>query len=405
MSLFNEVIKIQARRNHSGFYDSKYGQYSKINDIDKNIYSPLELKKIQIELIQKASANNIRLKEANNFINNLPKYKISETETLCANEVFSKIANILNSPFKSGSQEIRIMSNKAEELEKMLKLINVKMPIPEKVKSVLNTSDILIKDQNFYSYKAEKAALFENLVAKYIEGLNNGSSAIVTGNWGKISDNNRQLLTDVFIFLDDKKDKKLKGSYVTYEKSGYYLEDNKRAYSAINMSVQGQSLKSFTEVLNSINGNASIGFSINDELSDCLDTISSLKTQVKSGINQSILNNSFRNSITLQEIKLDNKLDLLFDLYKLDENQGFKFFYKNAKSSETLTQYGDYLLSKSIAKISLLSDNDIYFTEKGFETIYDWMNRKNFYLKLQQKIRINNILLTQRRKYNFNYAK
>ena len=138
----------------------------------------------------------------------------------------------------------------------------------------------------------------------------------------------------------------------------------------------------FVEEMERLNGQATIGIGIDDELADTLDKISSLRVQVKSGINQSILNTNYRNAIRLSEFS-DSKLNLLMDLYYLDQKQNFLYFYKNSKNSETLTSYANYLLSVNIAKTSLTQNNNIYFTEHGFETAYDWMKNRNVYLKFQ----------------------
>jgi hypothetical protein len=59
-------------------------------------------------------------------------------------------------------------------------------------------------------------------------------------------------------------------------------------------------------------------------------------------------------------------------------------------------------LSINIAKTSLTKNNDIYFTEHGFETVYDWMKNRNVYLRFQHNIKMNAQLLSQNRKYGFN---
>ena len=400
MALFSEVVKKSAQtKKRDQFWDSVYGPYSLINGIDKLSLTPQALRAIQLGIIKKQIKVNSRLKQANELINNLPKYKINETEEMVANQIFERIATILNSPFKSGNQLVRDQSDKAQELNLLLKSMNINLPISDSIISVLSRNDIITKsDSNFYTYRAEKARLFEEIVAAYFQdGKNN---AITTGSWGKISDYNRALITDIYVFLNQDDNKKLQGSYTTYQKSGDWKQDIINSKSGLKISVQSN-IDSFIKELDKLNKTANIGISIDDELADSLDTLSSLKVQAKSGINQSILNNSLRNAFSLSEFA-DYRLSLLYDLYSLDAKNGFKYFYKTPRgSSQTLESYTNYLLSINIARSSLIQSNDIYFTEKGFETVYDWMKNRNVYLKFQGSIKLNAQLLSQKRKYNF----
>lgn len=292
------------------------------------------------------------------------------------------------------------MSNKVEELNLLLKTINVNLPLTDKIKNTLLTNDIITKDKGFYQYKQEKAELFENLLSQYVRSLSGENTAITTGSWGKISDYNRQLVTDVFIFTGINKNKTIKGSIATFEKTGNWQHDRHLAQNAPKTLISSD-IPAFIETLDKLNGQSKLSISIDDELSDSLDIISSLKAQVKSGVNQSILNISTRNQISLDEIMEGNTLILLKDLYDLDAKQDFLFFYKDSKKSKNLTSYGNYLLSKNISKTGLVKHNDIYFTEKGLQTAYDWLNNKNVYLKFLKDIKLNSMLLSSQRKYGF----
>ena len=397
MSLFNEVVKKSGRLGNNSFWDSPQGNFSALNYIDKKNLSPATLRQIQLGILMKQNASNSRLREANNFIKNLPTYRMEDTEELAANQIFTMISQILNSPFKSGSAQIRNMSNRANELNRLLKTINVNIPIPSSVLSALNSNEV-IKDAAFYEYRKEKAALFENIAAAYINGL--GGQAITTGSWGKISERNAQLVTDVFAFVN-KPETVLSGSYTPYKKTGYWKADMARAKNGIAVSVQNEPIGDFISRMEKLNGNGSIGISIDDELATTLDTVSSLRVQVKSGMNQSLLNANMRNAISLNQIDDGGYLNLLLDLYKLDERQNFVYLYKNPKDSPILTAYGNYLLSKNIAKTSVVQSNDIYFTEHGFETAYGWLKNKNFYLRFSKNIKLNASLLSQNRPYEF----
>jgi hypothetical protein len=60
------------------------------------------------------------------------------------------------------------------------------------------------------------------------------------------------------------------------------------------------------------------------------------------------LNYNNRNAITLGSFG-DYRLNLLSDLYERDRKNNFIYLYKNPKDSDTLTAYGNYLLSINIA--------------------------------------------------------
>lgn len=396
MSLFEEIVKLKQRQGKNAFWDSVYGPYSMLNGIDKKNLSPQTLRSIQLGIIKKEMQTNARLKQANDFIKNLPLYNSAETENMAANAIFSKIATILNAPFSSGNQSVRTMSDKVAQLNQLLQTINVNLPIPPSIIQQLSTNSIITKN-NMYQYRAEKAKLFEDIVAAYFSA-NGLGKAIGTGSWGKISDNNRQLVTDVFVFLNGNSNR-MKGKYTPYQKSGYWKADMHRATNGIGVAVQSE-LDDFIATMEKLNGQSNIGISIDDELSDMLDTYSSLKVQVKSGINQSVLNQNSRNAIALGDFG-DYRLNLLSDLYERDRKNNFIYLYKNPKDSDTLTAYGNYLLSINIAQTAVAQSNDIYFTEHGFETIYDWMKNRQVYLKFLKGIKLNAQLLDKKRQYNF----
>lgn len=401
MSLFSEVIKQKARKGHNGFWDSVYGPYSKINGIDRKALNPSALRAIQLGIIKKQMQVNQRLIQANSFIDSLQTYNFQETEEMAVNQIFTRIATILNSPFASGDAITREQSDKVKQLNLLLQTINVNLPIPNSIISVLSRNDIITKRTGLYDYRAEKAKLFEEIAAEYFSAAGIGQ-AIATGSWGKISDSNRQLVTDVFAFIKTGETKSMKGKYTPYQKTGYWKADIAKATNGIGVSVASD-LDQFITEMNYLNGQSDIGIAIDDEMADTLDTISSLKIQVKSGVNQSILNSNYRNAISLGVFN-DMKLSLLQDLYSIDQKNGFTYFYKTPKDSETLTAYANYLLSVNIAKTSVIQSNDIYFTENGFETIYDWMKKKNVYLRFQHNIKVNAQLLSQNRRYGFNAA-
>ena len=148
-------------------------------------------------------------------------------------------------------------------------------------------------------------------------------------------------------------------------------------------------------------GTSNVRIALDNELEESMDRLSAIKIQAKSGINQSILNKSMsRNSEALESFK-DRKLNLLLELYDLDKTNNFIYFYKNQKKSKILTAYSNYLLSINIAKTSVMK-NDIYVTEKGFETALDYLNRKDsMHLRFVRGTRLTPSILSQKRRYQF----
>ena len=148
-------------------------------------------------------------------------------------------------------------------------------------------------------------------------------------------------------------------------------------------------------------GSSGLRVAIDNELETCMNEFSRLKIQVKSGINQSILNRSMtRNSIRLETFG-DRKLNLLSEVYNLDGVKNYPYFLKDSKvSSKTLTAYSNYLLSKNIAQTSVIEKNDVYVTERGFETGLDYLNRNDkMHLRFIWGTRLTSSLLSQMRRY------
>ena len=393
-NLFMQLIREDSQGEHTEFYDSKLGKFSALNDIDKINFDAQTLKKIQVDTFKKLAKTDIRLAAANDFINNtILKYNQNDTEDFCANIVFKRIAELLNSPFKTGSSAIREETDKVIQLEQALNQINVNLKIPEKIIDVLGTASNI----SLEGYKQEKANFFEEIVTAFIVG-NKFGKAVTTGSWTSY-ESGKQLVTDVYAFLQGNT-AKIKGKYVAYDKEKNKITQGKSKRNTMATVVEDEELEQFISIMNTLTGKASISIGIQDELEKCLNTLSSLRISVKSGVKQSILNDNEINTIQLSVLKPGNKLKLLENLY--NKTNG-KIFIPEAKSS-TLNGYANYLLSKNIAKTTLRKDNDIYFTENGFETAENWMRRRGAYLKFKKNIQMNANLLGDKREFNFYYS-
>ena len=404
--LFKELIKKRDQKRQTEFWDSKttgrpYGELNAI-DIDAIKADNAEkLHAIQVEQFkQEISKPNSRLKKAQDFLNSLPKHKVQITDKIeekSVNEILNAITKIINSPYKSGDKATKEMTDKAKKLEDLLKSINVNKPLPSTMRKVLEgNTDISIK-----KYTQEKSDFFEEIVTEYInnlkvKGLKNGYIAITTGKQHKfnLKESNPQLITDVFVFLNDPQER-IKGVAIPFSPGKEIKKENGI--------VINSDIPSFINQLNKMTGSSGLRVAIDNELETCMNEFSRLKIQVKSGINQSILNRSMiRNSIELKAFG-DRKLNLLSEVYNLDSIKNYPYFLKDASPApKILTAYSNYLLSKNIAQTSVIEKNDVYVTERGFETGLDYLNRNDkMHLRFVWGTRLTSNLLTQTRRYQF----
>lgn len=400
--LYKELIKKRVRKRQTEFWDSKSGRpYSELNKIEDDAAKAndaMELHKIQVNQFETyISQTNPRFRAAQNFLNSLPKYKVQITDKIeekSVNEIFNAITKIINSPYKGGDKATKEMTDKAKRLESLLKSIKVNVPLTETMKKVLEGNT----DININKYTQEKSDFFEEIITDYINSLR-GYTAITTGKQHSLKDSNRQLITDIFVFLDNLQDK-IKGTAIAFTSTGNHILDYTNIKNGTSIEINSD-IQNFISQLEKLNGTSNIRIALDNELEESMNRLSAIKIQAKSGINQSILNKSMsRNSEALESFK-DRKLNLLLELYNLDKTNNFIYFYKNQKKSKILTAYSNYLLSVNIAKTSVMK-NDIYVTEKGFETALDYLNRKDsMHLRFVKGTRLTPSILSQKRRYQF----
>lgn len=404
--LFKELIKKRVQKRHTEFWNSKTTgrPYGELNIIDSDAVkadNAAKLHTIQVnQFEQEISKPNSRLRKAQDFLNSLPKYKVQITDKIeekSVNEILNVITKIINSPYKGGDKATKEMTDKAKKLEDLLKSINVNKPLPSTMRKVLEgNTDISIK-----KYTQEKADFFEEIITEYINNLKvkgdkKGYIAITTGKQHEfnLEESNPQLITDIFVFLNDPQER-IKGVAIPFSPRKEIKKENGV--------VINSDIPSFIDQLNKMTGSSGLRVAIDNELETCMNEFSRLKIQVKSGINQSILNRSMtRNSIKLETFG-DRKLNLLSEVYNLDSVKNYPYFLKEASSSsKILTAYSNYLLSVNIAKTSVIEKNDVYVTEKGFETGLDYLNRNDkMHLRFIWGTRLTSSLLSQTRRYQF----
>ena len=402
--LYKELIKKRVQKRKTEFWDSKtterpYGELNKIEDDAAKADDAIKLHEIQVNQFKTyISETNPRFRAAQNFLNSLPKHKVQITDKIeekSINEIFNAIAKIINSPYKGGDKATKEMTEKAKRLESLLKSIKVDVPLTENMKKVLeDNTNIDIK-----KYTQEKSDFFEEIITDYINGLKKGYIAMTTGKYHSLKDSNRQLIADIFVFLDNLQDK-VKGTAIPFAPTGNYELDYTNVKKGTNIEIHSD-IQNFINQLEKMTGTSNVRIALDNELEESMDRLSAIKIQAKSGINQPILNKSIsRNSEALGSFK-DRKLNLLLELYNLDKIDNFIYFYKNQKKSKILTAYSNYLLSVNIAKTSVMK-NDIYVTEKGFETALDYLNRnKKMHLRFVKGIKVSSSVLSQNRRYQF----
>lgn len=409
MGLFNEIVLKKWQKIYNSFYDDKQEgiKYSKLNEIDSLVYSPQKLYDYQRKIFLQEINKNSFLKQGNDFINSLSLYNSDQTEKESANQIIEKVADILNSPFKSGKKDIRDLkaSRKVKQFKEALEKITPGIEIPNTILNQLESNDIIRDKEIFSKYRQEKADFFEEIAAAFLRGQ--GLKASAMGAVGNISKNNQQLPTDIYAFIQDTTFKK-SGSYGSSIKStsGDYIENVNKAIKNYNsgnfLSVSiGSDIKEFLNEIEKLKGDASLNISIDDEMEQAMTQVATLKVQVKSGMGQSILNPNKINAIALSSFSYKDKLELLMQLYN-DVNPNRSYLLRSV-NSVTLAGYTNTLLTQNLSKTTILNNgtNNVYFTEKGFETAYDWMTRTKRYLKFSQDVKLTAQLLSIERKYNF----
>lgn len=123
---------------------------------------------------------------------------------------------------------------------------------------------------------------------------------------------------------------------------------------------------------------------------DGLRTLRKMKeisVQVKSGADQDIFTQAARNSISLRELYgLGNLGDRMYQLYMLDLEKPQNWFKQSQnQNSPALNNLANLRLSYGITN-TVLSKNEVYYTELGFTTAYEWMLAKNAYITFKDRI-------------------
>lgn len=359
------------------------------------IYSDIDIFKQQIHRLKLLEGNkkSIQYQNANQFIlqsnQELQKLK-KELSTAIPNQVYGRIIELLNMGFYSNesnptrlAETVNKQTGKIEfdrkqrdsyaeaaiqELNNILQSIGIKKTISTQTLELFSNR-ILKQVGDTKKYVQDKAELAEALAVEILS-QNTGWKTIQTGNWkDKLG---QAIIQDVMSF--DRTDITKLQNNLTYSVT---IDGVTRQEQSAN------SLEDFFNQLNQFSGTYSI--ILDDGLQDALEKASVLSTQVKSGMKaQPILTKAERNFVTLGAGTTgigffqsnSNYSSILKQLY----NEKNKIQWQQEERSKDLAALANYQLSIKIAKTAI-SKNQLYFTEQGFVTASEWMDKNRAMIK------------------------
>lgn len=389
-NLYRELIVDNLNKGKRGFW----GDYAALNNVA--IPSPAmnaTVQKMFIEEYERASlAKSGGYKEIEAFLNTA-KQELTSHENIVGKrveeQVYARIMNLMNSAFIGSSLHPKNMLSGTQGLSKhykdeiyselatLLASINVSQPVSKQILSKLKQiMKNKIPKEEYVQFKAKTA---EELM---VHKLNQNPSwrTVVTGGW--LDDNGLQLIEDALTFNLDTISKPFGGGGISYTiKTG----NGKTSKTA-------SSIQDFFNQIDKISGAYTIQLS--DPMYDALRNAAILKSQAKSSINPSLLNDSVRNSISLEQLGWEPML--LLDLYNLPDS--YKYFKQN-HSSQDLAALANYRLSQGVQH-TMLARNDIYYTVDGFSTASEWMSKNNRILKFYPEVTsLDSTFLSKQRTY------
>lgn len=391
MGLFTSIINNQYRTRGSFWGDYEYLNAYNEGKTDSMIFN-YQMTKLKTLLshpkkVYDASEafilqSEFSLQKMNDFYNSQQLDK----------NLLEKIMDIFNAPLVKS----KVYKNQNQlDSERLLNDINmVRAELQKKGAISLSTLDKVEawakQNQIKYSggikaYQQEKADEAESLVANIIQNseIYKNYKAIVTG---QLRDKNGQIIQDVMTISEDVLSKPLTGKI-------YYTKDKQKNY--IN------TLQDLLDEMARLPLNEQI--TLSDELYKALEVASSLSIQVKSGISQPIITRAIKDNIPLS--KLNTSTAIFQDLWEI---QNVGNYFKSSFTSPELTSLANYNLAHIMGDLLHVSKlkNQMLFTEKGFETPYEWMVRHKGVIKLKDDIKtIGADFLTRNRAYRLRMLK
>lgn len=386
MGIFSTIINNQ--------YSSRnrfWGKYEYLNSLD-NGYSDEVIFNFQLSRLQTLLSVNSgdAFPGANTFIKNaeinLQQLNAFYSSGQLDSDLYSTIIGIFNAPLKK-SKKYKSATGAIDTKMLLADIELVKTSLASKGLAPLATIGRVeawaLRNastmNNMKSYTQAKSDEAESLVANIVEQspLFQNYKAIVTG---QLRNKSGQIIQDVMTFSPQALSRSFGSGIYTASIKGSGIQE-------IN------SIASLLTLMQSTPENHQI--TLSDDLYTALSAASALSIQVKSGLDQPIITRAAKNAISLQ--------DLSSSIFTgLQEIANIGNYFKSSFDSPELTSIANYQMGHIIGELLHINEmqNQLLFTEKGFETPYEWMKRHKGVLKLRKNITsISADFLTRSRAY------
>lgn len=366
-----------------------WGEYSDLNRLQnpgENGYQAAQrriLNNYDKQLKKKCQELNNFLNEMKKIPDNLSQELESET-TKRLDALLIELGNVGLNANRGSSNSILFKEKKTEEelnseiyrIESVLnKMSTLLLQLTSQTKIPVNQIDktlsLLAGNNGFKSafygqgttrrYVQAKSKAAE-LIARDILTSHPDWTAVVSGDW---YNQGQQLIEDLFVFNT----KKINLGTVNVE---IFTDTKTKAKTSI-------PLKELITLEGTVH--------LTDDGLRTLQKMKEISVQVKSGVDQDIFTQAARNSISLRELYgLGNLGDRMYQLYMLDLEKPQNWFKRSQnQNSPALNNLANLRLSYGITN-TVLSKNEVYYTELGFTTAYEWMLAKNAYITFKDRI-------------------
>lgn len=361
--------------------------------IDNQMLLNIQIKKLQ--RLEQSKKNKYKI--AYDFIQSAQKKSMElrslgdEVEQASVSGVYNRIIEILNiglwgninNPTRMVVEENRKQGRKTttqaqldqhkaqekallNELSSLLSQINVNEPVRREILDkfqeriqYFHASDIK-KYVQFKADYAEKAAV-------EVVNQNPTMRAIQSG---KFKLDGKSIIEDFFAFNKGYDIKNNDGLTFTL------VEDGKK--NTMNFST----LNDFLDIVGKLKATQTIA--LDNKLYEFLQKNAALAGQVKSGrFNQDILTKAKRNSLRFSDLSFWKYVESLAQLYR---DQGTPWLPQQEQNSKYVEAFANYALAQNITK-TRLTENQVYFTERGIESASEWMQNTQKLLKFADKIK------------------
>lgn len=410
-----------------------YNPYEKLNQMSLPSESLYEVQRRTIERDLQQNSRYAQIEQVNKFIQDL---HVHYHKLGAEGDLFKNLVNKINQGYAAFDNNQKPKPQAPDFLQNyeknLLDIINViaqhsGQQVPQHLvdqiigmkNRILGGTDVNGSsiEQNFYAFRERKAAFLED-VATWIYSLI-GYSSITSGNF--VDEAGKQFLADSLAFLEDSfiGDNKTQGNGVFkvslnirglndkgQSQQKKIAQDNLLAYLKDKFPKQAENLSFgknnwievtvdptitgfqdfITETQNELKNNITIKF--NDTFKEQVEQ--GLRTQVKSGSQQDLLNQQKRNMISQSTLSSwDELLGIAMEFY-----QNFQHDEKvDGGTSESLNNYINWTFSRNISS-TVLGGNEFYLSSHGFSTLDKQMEEGKFHFELAPKINSLKLLAT-----------